>query len=147
MECSPLSAPPPPGTSPFQLAILHLLPSFFYPTELCLDPYIPFHWSGTAASIPLVFCGNWCICRCILEVLHVQLSLRHLADPHLCIIKYFVDFSNTVISSHVYLYFFEENTGKFHFLWQFQLHSTVILVIATLLYNRSLILYMEMCNF
>ena len=73
-------------------------------------------------------------------------STMLLIPIYVCIIKDFVDFSNTFITSHVYLYFFEENAGMFHFLRQFQLHSTVVLVIVTLLYNRSLILYVKMCN-
>ena len=38
---------------------------------------------------------------------------------------------------HVYLLFFEENTGKFHSIIQHQLYNTILSVIVILLYIRS----------
>ena len=52
---SPTSAPPPQSASPVLLALLLLLPSFFCPTQPCMDSYNPFQWSGTPTSIQPVF--------------------------------------------------------------------------------------------
>lgn len=69
-RCRNLSPPPAPqhlGTGLVLLALLLLLPSFFHPTQLCVDSYNPFQWSGTSASIQPVFCESCCICTCILD--------------------------------------------------------------------------------
>jgi len=42
------------------LLTLLLFPSFLHPTKLCMEPYILFQWSGTPASIQLVFCEECC---------------------------------------------------------------------------------------
>lgn len=115
-------------------------PSSFFLSSFWIVP-------GSMYSFPLPVV-RWCS---VIIAASVDVFLKYslssypstilLIPIYVCNIKDSVDFSNTVITSHVYLYFFEENAGMFHFLWQFQLHSTVILVIVILLYNRSLILY------
>lgn len=115
-------------------------PSSFFLSSFWIVP-------GSMYSFPLPVV-RWCS---VIIAASVDVFLKYslssypttilLIPIYVCNIKDSVDFSNTVITSHVYLYFFEENAGMFHFLRQFQLHSTVILVIVILLYNRSLILY------
>ena len=42
------------------LLTLLLFPSFLHPAKLCMEPCILFQWSGTPASIQLVFCDECC---------------------------------------------------------------------------------------
>ena len=59
IRCRNLSPPPAPqhlSTGLVLLAFLLFLPSFSHPTQLCIDSYNPFQWSGTPASSKLMLC-------------------------------------------------------------------------------------------
>ena len=63
----PCFSPPPAkgGSGPTNTPVF---PQFLCPLEFCVGPYILFHWSGTPVSFQLVFCMNFRVWRCILDV-------------------------------------------------------------------------------
>ena len=73
LPSSPTYSPPP---SPF-----------FHPIQSCMDPHIPFQRSRIPASNQPAFCEDYCVRRCISDVvmerdaLHTHPLLHHLDSP------------------------------------------------------------------
>ena len=63
------------GADSILLPLLFFFLSFFCPTRLCRDLSCPFQCPKSSASVQLVFCEDYSICRCILFIVNLFIYL------------------------------------------------------------------------